>query len=104
MSKIEPLRVRYGDDPEMDAWLEMTDEQQDAVEQAAIRRHNEWWGSLTALEQYRSLRRDTVERALKYRNTILPVFPFLRDQLRQTQISMVKAREFRRTGIYPGEA
>jgi hypothetical protein len=88
----------------MDEWLEMSDEQRDAVEAAAMREHTEWWDSLTALEQYRSLRRGAVERALSYRQTILPVFPFLRDQLRQTQVSMVKAREFLRTGIYPGEA
>lgn len=104
MSKIRPLTVRYGDDPEMDEWMELTDAQQDARVEAAERHHNEWWGALTALQQYRVLRSGAVERALKYRLTILPAFPFLRDKLTETQVEMVKLREWRRTGIYPGEA
>ena len=48
--------------------------------------------------------RAQLEICLRWRHTILPTFPFLRDRLKEQQVSMVKLRHWHRTGIYPGEA
>lgn len=92
------------DDIELDLWFEMTEAEQDAELAAAEARHLEWWNSMTRLQQYRSCRRSAVEGCLKWRQIILPAFPFLRDHLKQRQITMVKLRHWHSTGIYPGEA
>lgn len=105
MTKIEPLRVRYGDDPEMDRWMSLTDEQQQRELDIAIHQHNEAWNALTLDQQYASLRSRGVAGCLRMREMITETgWGFLRDQLKERQINLVKLREWRRTGIYPGEA
>lgn len=105
MTKIEPLHVRYGDDPEMDEWLELTEAQQDARVEASWREYAEWRASLTADQAYAIDRRHGVEGCLSVRGLIAKTgWGFLRDQLKERQIGLLKLREWRRTGIYPGGA
>ncbi len=104
MTKIEPLRVRYGDDPEMDEWMELTEAQQEARLEASWRQYAEWRASLTPDQTYAIDRRRGLEGCLSVRGLMATGLPFLRDQLKERQIRLVKLREWRRTGIYPGEA
>lgn len=103
----KPLTVRVGDDPEMDDWLALTDEQQDAELATAERRYNEFIDSMSLLEQYRYLRRSAVEGAIRTRR-LMADHPFMinvmRDQLKLRQIGMVKLRHWHRTGVYPPDA
>lgn len=92
------------DDIEMELWMEMSEAEQDAALATAEAQHIEWWNSLTPLQQYRSCRGRAVENMRRFRAIVLPAFPFLASEIKARQISMVKLRYWRRTGIYPGEA
>lgn len=52
MDKIRPLTIRYGDDPEMDEWMELSEAQQDARVEASWRQYAEMRASLTADQRY----------------------------------------------------
>ena len=106
MTKIEPLRVRYGDDPEMDEWLQLTAAQQDARVEASWRQYAEFRASLTPDQTYAVDRRHGVEGCLSIRKLMRQhdFLAFMVGDLKQRQIRLVKLREWRRTGIYPGEA
>lgn len=99
---VEPLKVRYGDDPEMDRWLELTDEQQDAEIAKAEAEYMAWWNSLTRLQQYRVMRRRALE-AIERKRRILTAHPFLGDLdtfKEDIRVRMVRIRSFLVTGIY----
>lgn len=104
MSEIEPLRVRYGDDPEMDEWMELTEAQREARLEASWRQYAEWRASLTPDQTYAIDRRHGLEGCLSVRGLMGTGLSFLRGQLKERQIRLAKLREWRRTGIYPGEA
>lgn len=103
----KPLTVRVGDDPEMDDWLALTDEQQDAELATAERQYNEFIDSMSLLEQYRYFRRSAVVGASQARR-LMTDHPFMakvmREQLKRRQIGMVKLRHWHRTGVYPPDA
>lgn len=93
------------DDIEMELWFEMTEAEQDAELAAAERRHNELWANLSPDRQYSILRAGAVKGCLQWRRMIREHrFDFMRQYLKERQISMVKLRHWRHTGIYPGEA
>lgn len=92
------------DDLDWDEWMQMTDAQQDAALEREMQIYNEWWDSLTPLEQYRSSRRTTLEGCLVYRKAMRSLGDFMREYLRQRQIRLVKLRVWRATGAYPGSA
>ncbi len=93
------------DDIEMELWFEMTEAEQDAELAAAERRHNELWATLSLDQQYSILRTGAVRGCLQWRWMIREHgFDFMRQYLKERQVSMVKLRHWRRTGIYPGEA
>lgn len=106
MPKIEPLRVRYGDDPEMDEWMALTEAQQEARLEASWRQYAEFRASLTPDQTYAIDRRHGVEGCLRLRKMIREhsFLAFMASDLKQRQIGLVKLRQWRRTGIYPGEA
>jgi hypothetical protein len=94
------------DDLDWDEWMEMTDAQQEAALEREMQLYNEWWDSLTPLEQYRHSRRSAVEGCLVWRKSMraLGGGDFLREYLRQRQLRLVKLRVWRATGAYPGSA
>lgn len=103
------------DDLDWDLWMEMTDAEHDAILARETRRYNEWWDSLTPLQQYRSSRRGAARRGalegcLTWRKSIAWMGAanepggFFDEQLRNRQKRLVKLRIWRTTGVYPGSA
>ena len=106
MGKIRPLSFRYCDDPEMDEWMGLTVAQQEARVEDSWRQYAEFRASLTADQQYAVDRRHGVEGCLRLRKLIREhdFLAFMVSDLKERQVGLVKLREWRRTGIYPGEA
>jgi hypothetical protein len=99
---VEPLKVRYGDDPEMDRWLELTDEQQEAEIAKAEAEYMAWWNGLTRLQQYRAMRRNALA-AIARRNRLLTAHPFLADLdtfKEDIRVRLLRIRSFLVTGVY----
>src|SRR6185503_10321142 len=94
------------DDAEWDRWMSLTDEQQEAGIDREMRKYEKMVGGMSVIEYYRHTRRNNVRLCLSNRKHVrefggLEIF---QKMLRSAQLRLVKAREFRRTGIWPGEA
>lgn len=87
------------DDLDWDEWMAMTDDQQEAVLDRAWRAYDEWCRRTPLRVRQRRHIRDALARCVRVRGLGAP--PFI---LKRMQISLVKARLWRQTGIYPGEA
>lgn len=101
----EKIEVVYDEDGELDWdwWMSLSEAETDAVEAQTAAEYNEWWLSLTRLEQYRVLRARSLAHILR-RREILKIHPFLGDLetfKRDPRVSLLKAREFLKTGVYP---
>jgi len=87
------------DDDEWEAWLALSDAQQDAIVEREMRAYMQWFESLTPLQQYRHCRKRAVDTCLRWRKVIrqldLPVF---HTQLRASQRSLLRVR----VGFYHG--
>ncbi len=96
------------DDLDWDEWMEMSDAEHEAILAREMRLYNEWWDSLTPLQQYRRSRATALEGCLIWRKTIRQFNAgpgdFFWEQLRQRQLRLVKLRVWRATGTYPGSA
>lgn len=93
------------DDTDMDEWMAMSEAEQERELQAAMNQYDEWYSRLSFAERVALSRHRTVALCLKWRRLIREHdMDFLRDQLRQSQVRLLKIREWRRTGSYPATA
>lgn len=102
MSKVRPLQVKYGDDPEMDRWMALSEAEQEAEIDQAVSEHNAWWDTLSRLEKYRHMRKKALE-AITRKRRILNDYPFLADLdtfKEDIRVRLLKIRSFLATGIY----
>lgn len=93
------------DEIDMDEWMAMSDAEIERECDIAMREYNEWWDSLSIAEQIAISRRRAVEQCLKWRKLIRENdWDFMREDLRRTQVRLLKIREWRRTGQFPASA
>lgn len=92
------------DDVEMERWMALTDEQQDAEVERAMAEYFAWLDRMSLAEQYANHRRSAVERQRKWRRLIRDhgLGDWATEHVTHTQIYMVKLRAWRSTGIWPG--
>lgn len=98
--------VEDDDDIDYEEWMDLPKQEQDRQLDAAMRELEEVYRQLTPLQIYRRSRRLALGHCITYRDMIRQGFvpDFAREQLRQTQIRMVKRRIERATGQRPGSA
>lgn len=91
-------------DAEWERWLSMSDAEQEAEIASGMTRLVEARARLTLDQLYRMDRRSTLKSCLRRRATAKAFggMGFAVDLLRQTQVRLLRLREYRRTGIYPG--
>lgn len=94
------------DDIDWDEWMSKSDAEIDRELDSAMRQYDEWWGGLSTAEQIAISRRRAVEQCRKWREMLRENehWDFVRDNIKRTQIRLLKIREWRRTGQYPGSA
>lgn len=121
LSDAEIEQKQLEEDMRMDELMEMPEDQaeasQDAEFDVALREHKEWWDSLTLAQQVANSRRNALRSCITNR-ILMQQFPppeewdekkdgqsmyeRSKESLRKTQIRLLKIREWRKTGIYPG--
>lgn len=110
MSDLSKLPNRYrdpeGDDGDMDLYMEMSDEELEREEAAAIRELQEIAARMTPRQHYRASRRSCLRTCIGWRNMIRQNFvvDLARQELRNTQLRLAKLRIYHATGQYPGSA
>lgn len=88
-----PDKLRAAEDDDWDEWIALSDDQQDAIMAREMAEHVKWFNALTPLQQYRSRRRRSLETCAGWRRHIKALdLPVLREYLRATQRSLLKAR------------
>lgn len=101
------------DDMDMDEWMNMTDDQQGVMLEREMRKHEQWYNSLTLKQQIKyqtcSAMYGIMENRKRLRNpelcTIEYVTNIWRSGIRRNQRRLLKIRIWRTTtGVYPGEA
>lgn len=90
---------------DLDEWMKMTDEQQEAILAREMAAYNRWWDSLTPGQQYASSRHRTLKNCMAWRKHLKTMnIDCFREHLRDAQIRLLKIRAWRATGVYPGNA
>lgn len=90
------------DDIEMDRMMNLSDEELEAEMAQVMKEYDEWWDSLTSLQQYRVSRRSSVASAAGFRRIIRDQgLTFMKEYLRNTQKRMWAMRYWHRTGVMP---
>jgi hypothetical protein len=91
------------DDEEWDRWMALTEAEQDAELRRANEELDRVTAAMTLAQNAAALRRMAVANCLAARRVLaLMDLPTFREGLRQSQRSLLKIREYRKTGIYPG--
>lgn len=92
------------DDAEWDRWLSMSEEEQDAEIEAGMAQLVEARSRLSLAQLYRHDRRSALKSCLLRRSHVKAFggIDFAKQLLRETQVRLLKLREYRRTGVYPG--
>jgi hypothetical protein len=91
------------DDEEWDRWMALTEAEQDAELRRAEDEFDRATAAMTLAQHAAALRRMAVANCLTVRRTIAMMdLPIFYENLRRSQRSLLKIREYRRTGIYPG--
>lgn len=99
----ERLPNRYGsafvdktdeeDAADWKTWLELSEEEQDRELDAAVREHNEWWGTLTESEQYAISRRSSLRSCISSRHLMKQTgLTMFTGNLRSAQKRLLKLR------------
>lgn len=102
--------VEDDDDLGMEEWMEMTDEQQEAMlvrlNEEAAEAAAQWAARTPLIEQYRYYRARRLKNLLRWRSLIrrMPMGEFGIEHLKQLQIGLLKLRTFLETGHYPTDA
>lgn len=93
-------KTREEDQADWETWLELSEAEQDAELDAAIREHNEWWATLTPVQQYAVSRHNTLRSCISSRNLLkqhdLSIF---RENLRSSQKRLLQLRMKRYHGM-----
>lgn len=100
------------EDEDWDDWLDMTDAEKDAALERSMNEHERWYKGLTREQQIAYHRRSALRMIRDNRRrlrtpslcTIEYVVGLWREGVRRNQRRLLKIREWRRTGVYPGEA
>lgn len=92
------------DDLEMEEWMAMTDEEQNHALEVASAEYVRWWNRLSTAAQIRVRRSECLEGCATMRRAMKTVgaLPILQEMLKQRQVTLLKIRAWRSTGIYPG--
>lgn len=92
------------DGAEWDRWLSMSDAEQEAEIDQGMAALVAARAELTVPELYRRDRRSTLKSCLRRRALAkqLHGMDFATKLLRETKVRLLKLREYRRTGVYPG--
>jgi hypothetical protein len=94
------------DDLEMEEWMTLTDDQQEAVLDREMRAYCARLDRMTVGEQVAHHRRSGLKACLSWRRMRSKgwIAELASEHLRRCQIRLLKLRAWRATGIYPGEA
>lgn len=88
-----------------DEWMEMTDEQQEALLAREMAAYNRRFDGLTRRQQIAHCRRGALDSCMAWRKILKRMdLDCFRDHLRSAQIRLLKIRAWRATGVYPGSA
>lgn len=91
---------REDDDEEWERWMGLTDAQQQAELDSAMREYNDWIDSLTADQQYHYFVRGALESCVRVRKLLRAInMPFLRVSLVGHQKRLLGMRLERQTGM-----
>lgn len=91
------------DDLDWEEWLDLSDEQQEAILERELSDYDRWYARLSTAEKIAHHRKNTIDHLKRCRRIIRKFdFHYLRDHVQRAQIRLVKLRVWRATGIYPG--
>lgn len=123
LTEQEAQEKRDEEDQRWDEMMEMSDEESDKLLDAeltvAVQKYNAWWSKLSLAEQIAHRRRTALRSCITCR-ILMRQWPIPKDwnetengeyfmytnakkNLRKTQMRLLMIREWRKTGIYPGE-
>lgn len=92
-------------DDQWEEWLEMSDAEQDAELERAMRDYERMLDSMPLRDRIRHHVRNSLKSCSQWRKIIREHgFEFARAHLKQCQLRLVKLRIWRQTGTYPGSA
>jgi len=102
---------RESNDLDWDEWLELTDDQQEAIidrEMAALQRKLDAMTIAEEVAHHRHFNLKSIrENRARLRNPVLAQIEVInqvwRDHIRRSQLRLLKLRVWRSTGTYPGE-
>ncbi|HLH94975.1 MAG TPA: hypothetical protein VKW08_07645 [Xanthobacteraceae bacterium] len=100
------------DDLEWELWLELTDDQQQAILDREMAAYQRKLDAMTVPQQIAHHRRRDLEGILENRRRLRDpklcrievIDQIFRDHIRSAQLRLLKLRAWRSTGIYPGSA
>jgi hypothetical protein len=97
--------VSVEDDIEMEEWLEMSEAQQNAALERAMREYGRMIDAMPEKDRIRHFIRGALANCRSYRRTLKVLdIDIIRQHLRGCQHRLLKLRIWRQTGIYPGSA
>lgn len=93
------------DDLDWEEWMEMSDAQHDAILERTMREYSQWLDRLTLKQRVAHHRKNALRGCLTWRKLMREHgLDFAVTYLRERQISLLKLRQWRLTGVYPGSA
>lgn len=97
---------------EYEEFAKLTEAEQEAVIEQALKEHDVWWQSLSPQEKYRIARREALKCLASARKYLKRAYlqeasyALVVEQIKKMQqlarMRLVKARAFRATGMWPG--